>query len=217
MERCLGATDQRTGRDSPEYAQIEDHCRPAQPGSREAEEQRRRSCDQQHARAYALEHVPDDEHRRARRSGRQHRADDQGSGVCNQEPALRQQLRQLHREHCADGIAGVGQAGPEAERLRGRVQLRGDDRRQRLHGGRQAKVRNEEKNHHSRGGAIPPGQRPWLEWLRPLRRRAGRRRTQQILIIGHSRMLAGWLPGDGAGSAARAEFAGYPRMPGMST
>jgi hypothetical protein len=51
---------------------IPDHpLRSAQPGRREAEEQRRRGRDQQQARAQALQDVPGDEHRRARRAAEQ--------------------------------------------------------------------------------------------------------------------------------------------------
>ncbi|HXW88466.1 MAG TPA: hypothetical protein VEJ42_09400 [Streptosporangiaceae bacterium] len=132
MERRLRAADQRPGRDGAEDADVQDHRGPPQLGLREAEEQRRRGGDQQHAGKQALQHVPRDEHSRSGCGGRQDGANHQPAGVYEQQPPLRQQLGQLHGEHRSDGVAGIGQACGQADRLWAHVQLAADDRRQRL-------------------------------------------------------------------------------------
>ena len=51
------------------------------------------------------------------RRRRQHRSDDEQDRVDDQHPSLREVLGELHREHRAERVRGVGQAGAEAQRL----------------------------------------------------------------------------------------------------
>jgi hypothetical protein len=110
VERRLGAADQRPGCHGPEDAHVQDHGGPAQLSRGEAEEQRRRGGDEQHAGEQALQHVPGDEHGGASRGRGQHGADHERASVDEQQPALRQQLGKLHRQHRADRVGRVGQA-----------------------------------------------------------------------------------------------------------
>ena len=57
------------------------------------------------------------------------------AGVDDEQPPLRQELRELHRQHSADCVASIGQARGQAERLRAHMQLSRDDRCERLDSG----------------------------------------------------------------------------------
>jgi hypothetical protein len=132
VERRLGAADQRPRGHGPEDAHVQDHRGRAELGRREAEEERRRGGDQQHAGEQALQHVPGDEHRGEGRGRGQHGADHERASVHEQQPPLRQQLGKLHRQDRPHRVGRIGQAPGQGDRLQAHVQLRGDDRRQRL-------------------------------------------------------------------------------------
>jgi hypothetical protein len=121
VERRLGAAHQRAGRYRSEDAQVEDHRGPAQLADRKAEEQGRRGGDQQHAGEQALQDVPGDEHAGSGRGGGQHRAEQQRTAVHEQQPALREELGELHGQYRAHRIAGIGQTQGQPDGLHAHV------------------------------------------------------------------------------------------------
>jgi len=191
MERRLSAADQRACRDRAENAHVQDRHRPAQLVRWVTQEQRRRRRDQQQAGAQTLQHVPCDEHRRAGRGRREHRASHQHGAVNQQHPPLGQELGELHRQHRPGRIAGIGQARRQVHRLQAHVQLCGDDRRDRRQGRRQGQVRGQEQDDHRRRRRVAAGQRAWLKAHRAL---AWKQWAGQHRFNCHSRMLAGrWM------------------------
>ena len=78
--------------------------------------------------------------------------------VGEQHPALWQVLGELDREHRADGVGRIPQAGAEAHRLNRHVQLLGDDGDERIDRGGQREIGDQCQRDHGGHGEVAPGE-----------------------------------------------------------
>jgi hypothetical protein len=154
------AAHDRPERDGAEDPEVHRHGRRSQLVGVPAQHERRYGRDQHQPRREPLQHAPGDEQARHRRPGRERRASHEQRRVEHQQPPRPQARSQLHGEHCAERVRGLGHPARELQRTRAQSEILGDELLERLDRHGQHEVRGQRQQDEEDGGGVVVGERP---------------------------------------------------------